>query len=86
VTVRDVLFDRARDVTTIVDLEAFTVSIATFFGEYASVIGAAARPCDCSVRSQGVRRRAVIVRRERALVGQGQHLLNIRTSGEARED
>ncbi|KYN24357.1 hypothetical protein ALC57_04035 [Trachymyrmex cornetzi] len=52
VAARNALLDRAKDVATIADLEAFAASIAAFFGEDASTTGAAARARDRSARSR----------------------------------
>ncbi|EGI59203.1 hypothetical protein G5I_12651 [Acromyrmex echinatior] len=49
-TARDALLDRAKDVASIADLEAFAASVAAFFGEDASATGAAARARDRSVQ------------------------------------
>ncbi|KYN09762.1 hypothetical protein ALC57_18115, partial [Trachymyrmex cornetzi] len=60
VAARDVLLDRAKDVATIAELEAFATSVAAFFGEEASTTGAAARVRDRSEwsREAGARRGA----------------------------
>jgi len=50
---RDELLGRTKDVATIVDLEAFATSVAAFFGEDASTIGAAAHARDRSVIAGG---------------------------------
>ena len=89
-TARDALLDRAKDVASIADLEAFAASVAAFFGEDASATGAAARARDRSVRSREAGARRGVRGSERpgreGASGPGSAPADPGASGEARGD